>query len=256
MKEFLKMAGGICMEDKLRQLKKWIDESENIVFFGGAGVSTESGIPDFRSEGGIFQAINEYGVRPEVILSHTFFMQNPEVFFKYYKKTLLYPDAKPNDCHKALAKLEEMGKLKAVVTQNIDDLHQRAGSKNVLELHGTLYKNYCMKCGKTFDLDYVTADDGITRCDACDGIVRPDVVLYEEGLDQETIYKSVDHISKADLLIVGGTSLTVYPASSLVSSYRGKYLVIVNRDRTGRDSYADLAFHDSIGEVFSHINLD
>ena len=175
------------MDDKLKQLKKWIDESNNIVFFGGAGVSTESGIPDFRSEGGIFQAINEYGVRPEVILSHTFFMQNPEVFFKYYKKTLLYPDAKPNDCHKALAKLEEMGKLKAVVTQNIDDLHQRAGSKNVLELHGTLYKNYCMKCGKTFDLDYVTADDGITRCDACGGIVRPDVVLYEEGLDQETI---------------------------------------------------------------------
>ena len=244
------------MDDKLKQLKKWIDESENIVFFGGAGVSTESGIPDFRSEGGIFQAINEYGVRPEVILSHTFFMQNPEVFFKYYKKTLLYPDAKPNDCHKALAKLEEMGKLKAVVTQNIDDLHQRAGSKNVLELHGTLYKNYCMKCGKTFDLDYVTADDGITRCDVCGGIVRPDVVLYEEGLDQGTIYKSVDHISKADLLIVGGTSLNVYPAAGLLNYYRGNKLVLVNKSTTPYDNKAALVIAENIGEVFRKVILE
>ena len=226
------------------------------MFFGGAGVSTESGIPDFRSEGGIFQAINEYGVRPEVILSHTFFMQNPEVFFKYYKKTLLYPDAKPNDCHKALAKLEEMGKLKAVVTQNIDDLHQRAGSKNVLELHGTLYKNYCMKCGKTFDLDYVTSDDGITRCDACGGIVRPDVVLYEEGLDQETIYKSVDYISKADLLIVGGTSLNVYPAAGLLNYYRGNKLVLVNKSTTPYDNKAALVIAENIGEVFRKVILE
>lgn len=244
------------MDDKLKQLKKWIEESENIVFFGGAGVSTESGIPDFRSEGGIFQAINEYGVRPEVILSHTFFMQNPEVFFKYYKKTLLYPDAKPNDCHKALAKLEEMGKLKAVITQNIDDLHQRAGSKNVLELHGTLYKNYCMKCGKQFDLDYVTADDGITRCDVCGGIVRPDVVLYEEGLDQETIYKSVDHIGKADLLIVGGTSLNVYPAAGLLNYYRGNKLVLVNKSATPYDNKAALVIADNIGEVFRKVVLE
>jgi NAD-dependent deacetylase len=241
------------MEDKLKQLKKWIDESENIVFFGGAGVSTESGIPDFRIEGGIFQAINEYGVRPEVILSHTFFMQNPEVFFKYYKKTLLYPDAKPNDCHKALAKLEEMGKLKAVVTQNIDDLHQRAGSKNVLELHGTLYKNYCMKCGKTFDLDYVTADDGITRCDVCGGIVRPDVVLYEEGLDQNTIDRSVGAIAAADVLIIGGTSLNVYPAAGLINYYRGHKLVLINKSAVARDLAADLVITDPIGQVLSQI---
>ncbi len=244
------------MDEKWKQLKKWIDESDNIVFFGGAGVSTESGIPDFRSENGIFQAINEYGVRPEVILSHTFFMQNPEVFFKYYKKTLLYPDAKPNDCHKALAKLEEMGKLKAVITQNIDDLHQRAGSKNVLELHGTLYKNYCMKCGKTFDLDYVTADEGITRCDACGGIVRPDVVLYEEGLDQETIYQSVDFISKADLLIVGGTSLNVYPAAGLLNYYRGNKLVLVNKSATSYDNKAALVIAENIGEVFRKAVLE
>lgn len=244
------------MDEKWKQLKKWIDESDNIVFFGGAGVSTESGIPDFRSENGIFQAINEYGVRPEVILSHTFFMQNPEVFFKYYKKTLLYPDAKPNDCHKALAKLEGMGKLKAVITQNIDDLHQRAGSKNVLELHGTLYKNYCMKCGKTFDLDYVTADEGITRCDACGGIVRPDVVLYEEGLDQETIYQSVDFISKADLLIVGGTSLNVYPAAGLLNYYRGNKLVLVNKSATSYDNKAALVIAENIGEVFRKAVLE
>lgn len=244
------------MDEKWKQLKQWIEESDNIVFFGGAGVSTESGIPDFRSENGIFQAINEYGVRPEVILSHTFFMQNPEVFFKYYKKTLLYPDAKPNDCHKALAKLEEMGKLKAVITQNIDDLHQRAGSKNVLELHGTLYKNYCMKCGKTFDLDYVTADEGITRCDACGGIVRPDVVLYEEGLDQETIYKSVDYIGKADLLIVGGTSLNVYPAAGLLNYYRGNKLVLVNKSATSYDNKAALVIAENIGEVFRKVVLE
>lgn len=244
------------MDEKWKQLKQWIEESDNIVFFGGAGVSTESGIPDFRSENGIFQAINEYGVRPEVILSHTFFMQNPEVFFKYYKKTLLYPDAKPNDCHKALAKLEAMGKLKAVITQNIDDLHQRAGSKNVLELHGTLYKNYCVKCGKQFDLDYVTAEEGITRCDACGGIVRPDVVLYEEGLDQETIYRSVDYIEKADLLIVGGTSLNVYPAAGLLNYYRGSKLVLVNKSATPYDNKAALVIAENIGEVFRKAVLE
>ena len=188
-----------------------------------------------------------YGVRPEVILSHTFFEQNPEVFFKYYKKTLLYPDAKPNDCHKALARLEEMGKLKAVITQNIDDLHQRAGSKNVLELHGTLYRNYCVKCGKQFDLDYVTANDGITRCDACGGIVRPDVVLYEEGLDADTLRAAITHITRADMLIVGGTSLNVYPASGLIDYYKGNKLALINKSETPYDYRADLIINDSIG---------
>lgn len=244
------------MDAKWMQLKKWIEESENIVFFGGAGVSTESGIPDFRSEGGIFQAINAYGVRPEVILSHTFFVKNPEVFFKYYKETLLFPDAKPNDCHKALAKLEEMGKLKAVVTQNIDNLHQRAGSKNVLELHGTLYRNYCLKCGKEFDLEYVTAENGITRCDSCGGIVRPDVVLYEEGLPEDTLYAAIDAITKADLLIVGGTSLNVYPAAGLLQYYRGDKLVLINKSATPYDDKAALVIADNIGEVFRKMVLE
>ncbi len=244
------------MDEKWRQLKDWIDGSDNIVFFGGAGVSTESGIPDFRSEGGIFQAINEYGVRPEVILSHGFFMSNPEVFFKYYKKTLLFPDAKPNDCHKALAKLEGMGKLKAVITQNIDDLHQRAGSKNVLELHGTLYRNYCMKCGKEFDLDYVMADDDITRCDKCGGIVRPDVVLYEEGLNERTLRRSVEYISDADLLIVGGTSLNVYPAAGLLHYYKGNKLVLINKSATSYDNKAALVISENIGEVFREVVLE
>ena len=239
------------MRSEIETLKTWITESDNIVFFGGAGVSTESGIPDFRSTDGLYHQKFEYP--PETILSHTFFEQNPEVFFKYYKKTLLYPDAKPNDCHKALARLEEMGKLKAVITQNIDDLHQKAGSKNVLELHGTLYRNYCVKCGKQFDLDYVMANDGITRCDVCGGIVRPDVVLYEEGLDQETIYKSVDYISKADVLIVGGTSLNVYPAAGLLNYYRGNKLVLINRSATPYDDQANLIIHEKIGEVFAQV---
>ncbi len=188
--------------EKILQLKQWISDSDNIVFFGGAGVSTESGLPDFRSESGIFSAISEYGYRPETILSHTFFERNPEVFFTYYKKSLLYPDAMPNDCHKALAKLDEMGKLQAVITQNIDDLHQKAGSKEVLELHGTLYRNYCLHCGKKFSLEYVMQDAGTTRCDACGGVVRPDVVLYEEGLPQNVLMKAVEYIRKADVLIV------------------------------------------------------
>ena len=234
-------------------LKKIIDESNNIVFFGGAGVSTESGIPDFRSENGIYSAISEYGYRPETILSHTFFVKKPEVFFKYYKKTLLFPDAKPNYAHIALAKLEALGKVKAVITQNIDDLHQRAGSKEVLELHGTLYKNYCLKCGKDFDLDYVTKDEGITRCDKCGGIVRPDVVLYEEGLDNYTLDKSIDYISKAEVLIVGGTSLAVYPAAGLINYYKGNKLVLINKTETPYDGRANLIVRESIGEVFKKI---
>lgn len=245
--------GGDFLEEQLAQLQKWIQESDNIVFFGGAGVSTESGLPDFRSENGIFSAMSEYGYRPETILSHSFFQQNPEVFFKYYKKTLLYPDAKPNDCHKALAKLESDGKLKAVITQNIDDLHQKAGSKNVLELHGTLYRNYCLKCKQGFPLEYVIKDEGVTRCNICGGVVRPDVVLYEESLNGDTIEKSVEYISNADMLIIGGTSLNVYPAAGLINYYRGKKMVLINKSTTPYDHKASLIITKSIGEVFREI---
>lgn len=245
--------GGDFLEEEVAQLQKWIDESDNIVFFGGAGVSTESGLPDFRSENGVFSAMSEYGYRPETILSHSFFQQNPEVFFRYYKKTLLYPDAEPNDCHKALAKLEADGKLKAVITQNIDDLHQKAGSKNVLELHGTLYRNYCVKCGQTFPLDYVTQEEGITRCSHCGGIVRPDVVLYEESLNEDTIQKSVEYIANAEVLIVGGTSLNVYPAAGLIRYYRGKKMVLINKTATPYDDQASLIITRSIGEVFREV---
>lgn len=241
------------MTKEVMELKKIIDESNNIVFFGGAGVSTESGIPDFRSEKGIYSAVSEYGYNPETILSHSFFMRNKEIFFKYYKKNLLYPDAKPNNAHYGLAKLEKMGKLKAVITQNIDNLHQKAGSKNVLELHGTLYKNYCMKCGKNFDLDYVTKDCGITLCDKCGGVVRPDVVLYEEGLNQDVIRNSVKYISEADVLIVGGTSLAVYPAAGLIDYFRGNKLVLINKSVTPYDKKADLIINENIGEVFKEI---
>lgn len=241
------------MTKEVMELKKIINESNNIVFFGGAGVSTESGIPDFRSEKGIYSAVSEYGYNPETILSHSFFMKNKEIFFKYYKKNLLYPNAKPNNAHYGLAKLEKEGKLKAVITQNIDDLHQKAGSKNVLELHGTLYKNYCMKCGKNFDLDYVTKDYGITLCDKCGGVVRPDVVLYEEGLDQDVIRNSVKYISEADVLIVGGTSLAVYPAAGLIDYFRGNKLILINKSVTPYDKKADLIINENIGEVFKEI---
>ncbi len=237
------------MDAKWQQLKDWMEACENIVFFGGAGVSTESGIPDFRSENGIFAAVNAYGYQPEVILSHSFFSAHPEIFFQYYKKNLLYPNAKPNDCHKALADLEKIGKLRSVITQNIDDLHQKAGSKVVHELHGTLYRNFCIDCGKTFDLDYVTKDEGITRCDRCGGMVRPDVVLYEEGLDEDTIRKAVDDIAKADLLIVGGTSLNVYPAAGFLQYFRGKHLVLINKSETPFDHRADLVIRDNIAQV-------
>lgn len=241
------------MKEKLDILKKMIQESENIVFFGGAGVSTESGIPDFRSENGIFSAVNNYGYRPEMILSHTFFLTHPEVFFDYYKKTLLYPNAQPNEAHKALARLEEAGKLKAVITQNIDDLHQKAGSKNVLELHGTLYRNYCMKCGKEFPLEYVMQTEGITRCDSCQGIVRPDVVLYEEGLDEEVLSAAIYHLKQADMLIVGGTSLNVYPAAGLIDYYNGDKLVLINKSSTGFDHRANLIISENIGSVLKEI---
>ena len=242
------------MDKKYEQLKEWIDESKYIVFFGGAGVSTESGIPDFRSENGIFQAINEYGVRPEVILSHSFFVRSPEVFFKYYKKTLLYPDAKPNDCHRALAKLEQDGKLKAVVTQNIDGLHQAAGSKKVYELHGSVHRNYCEHCHALYDARYILDSKGVPVCEKCGGPVKPDVVLYEEGLDMATMQGATAAINSADLLIIGGTSLTVYPAAGLIDYYQGHRLVLINKSVTPLDSRADLLLQGSIGEIFSQLS--
>ncbi len=241
------------MEEKIDMLKKIIHDSNNIVFFGGAGVSTESGIPDFRSENGIFSAVNSYGYRPEMILSHTFFLTRPEIFFDYYKKTLLYPDAQPNEAHKALARLENEKKLKAVITQNIDDLHQKAGSKNVLELHGTLYRNYCMECNKKFPLEYVMQTDGITKCDACGGMVRPDVVLYEEGLDEKVMMDAIRYITQADVLIVGGTSLNVYPAAGLIDYYKGNKLILINKSTTSFDKKANLIISENIGSVLKKV---
>ena len=242
------------MDENIQKLQQMIDESPHIVFFGGAGVSTESGIPDFRSVDGLYNQKFDYP--PETILSHSFFVSHTAEFYDFYRQKMICLTARPNAAHRKLAELEAAGKLTAVITQNIDDLHQKAGSKNVLELHGTLYRNYCVKCGKQFDLDYVTANDGITRCDACGGIVRPDVVLYEEGLDQETIYKSVDYISKADVLIVGGTSLNVYPAAGLLNYYKGNKLVLINKSATPYDNKAALVIAENIGEVFKKIVLD
>ena len=240
-------------QENILKLKAMIEASDNIVFFGGAGVSTESGIPDFRSETGIYNTVHKYGCSPEQILSHTFFMRKPEIFYDFYKSTMVYREAEPNEAHKALAKLEKIGKLKAVVTQNIDGLHQKAGSEKVYELHGTIMKNYCMKCGQFYDLDYVTASEGVPRCEKCGGMVKPDVVLYEEGLDDTTISKSVRAIAEADVLIVGGTSLTVYPAAALLDAYCGQKLALINRDTTPRDDAAALVLRGSIGEILGSI---
>lgn len=236
-------------QDNISKLKAMIEASDNIVFFGGAGVSTESGIPDFRSETGIYNTVHKYGCSPEQILSHSYFMRKPEIFYDFYKTTMIYTDAEPNDAHKALARLEAMGKLKAVVTQNIDGLHQKAGSKAVYELHGTIMKNYCMKCGAPYDLEYVIQSDGVPRCEKCGGMVKPDVVLYEEGLDDTTIRKSVRAIAEADVLIIGGTSLNVYPAAGFINYYQGNKLVLINKSETPYDVKADLLIHDSIGKV-------
>lgn len=236
-------------QENILKLKAMIEESDNIVFFGGAGVSTESGIPDFRSETGIYNTVHKYGCSPEQILSHSYFMRKSEVFYDFYKTTMIYTDAEPNEAHKALAKLEALGKLKAVVTQNIDGLHQKAGSKAVYELHGTVMKNYCMKCGKTYGLDYVMQSEGVPRCEKCGGMVKPDVVLYEEGLDDATIRKSIKAIMEADVLIIGGTSLNVYPAAGFINYYQGRKLVLINKSETTYDSKADLLIHDSIGKV-------
>ena len=234
-------------------LKEMIEQSDNIVFFGGAGVSTESGIPDFRSETGIYNTIKRYQRSPEEILSHSFFMAHPDIFYDFYKSTMLYLDAKPNKAHLALAKLEAMGKLKAIVTQNIDGLHQLAGSKRVYELHGTVHRNYCMRCHEAYDTEYILKAEGVPRCEKCGDIVKPDVVLYEEGLNEMTITASLNAIRKADVLIIGGTSLNVYPAAGFIQYYSGNKLVLINKSETPYDRKADLLVHDSIGDVLGAV---
>ncbi len=235
------------------QLQRWVTESENIVFFGGAGVSTESGIPDFRSVDGLYH--QSYDYPPETILSRTFFDKNPEEFYRFYRDKMLCSGVRPNAAHLKLAELERAGKLKAVVTQNIDGLHQMAGSRTVYELHGSVHRNYCMKCRQFFDGDFIARSEGVPRCPMCGGMVKPDVVLYEEGLDQETMEAAVLAINRADMLIVGGTSLVVYPAAGLINYYRGDKLVLINRDATPYDKRAGLVIHDSLGKVLGSLQV-
>ena len=236
--------------DKIRQLQDMINESNRIVFFGGAGVSTESNIPDFRSADGLYK--QKYRYSPEQIVSHSFFMQHTEEFYDFYKEKMMFLDAKPNKAHLKLAELEAAGKLTAVITQNIDGLHQAAGSKNVLELHGCIHRNYCMRCKKQYSARFVKESKGIPTCD-CGGTIRPDVVLYEEGLDNQIIQKSIRAISEADMLIIGGTSLIVYPAAGLIDYYRGNKLVVINMSVTSQDKNADLVIQEPIGKVFAGI---
>ncbi len=236
--------------DKLDILKKWVEESDRIVFFGGAGVSTESGIADFRSVDGLYRQKFEYP--PEVIISHSFYARKPEYFFNFYREKMLPLGFEPNITHQVLARWEAEGRLSAVVTQNIDGLHQKAGSQHVLELHGSVLRNYCTRCHKFHSAEFVKESTGIPRCN-CGGIVKPDVVLYEESLNQDTIEQSVDAISKADLLIVAGTSLTVYPAAGLINYFQGNRLVLINRDETPYDYQANLVFHQSLGEIFAQL---
>ena len=236
--------------EKLDLLRKWVEESNRIVFFGGAGVSTESGIPDFRSVDGLYSQKFDYP--PETIISHSFYQRRPEYFFRFYREKMLPLGFEPNTTNKVLARLEAEGKLSAVVTQNIDGLHQKAGSKRVYELHGSVLRNYCVRCGKFHSAEFVKESEGVPKC-VCGGTVKPDVVLYEESLDGETIEKSVAAIQNADLLIVAGTSLTVYPAAGLVNYYRGNRLVLINRDETPYDGYANLVFHESLGNIFSKL---
>ena len=232
------------------QLKQWIEASDNIVFFGGAGVSTESGIPDFRSVDGLYH--QKYDYPPETILSHTFYMEKTEEFYKFYRDKMLALDAKPNAAHLKLAELEAKGKLKAVVTQNIDGLHQAADSKNVLELHGSVHRNYCRKCGRLYDASYIKESTGVPKC-ACGGQIKPDVVLYEEGLDDVTMQSAIHFISQAEILIIGGTSLAVYPAAGLIDFYKGNKLVLINKSATPLDRRADLVIQAPIGEVFQQV---
>jgi NAD-dependent deacetylase len=246
----------------IERLKEIIDGSSHIVFFGGAGVSTESGIPDFRSEAGLYKAEQEYGRSPESIISHSSFMAEPDLFYSYYKGNMIFPDAGPNDAHRALAKLEKDGKLKAIVTQNIDGLHQAAGGENVYELHGSVHRNYCLSCGAKFGLDYILdpancadrdgAQTHTPRCSVCGGLVRPDVVLYEEPLDEAVVSGAVKEIASADTLIVGGTSLVVYPAAGYLGYFKGKNLVLINKSETGYDSKANLVIREPIGKVLSN----
>lgn len=240
------------MNELETKLLKVIKESNNIVFFGGAGVSVESGIPDFRSANGLYNDKSYSKYAPEEILSHSFFVNHTDLFYKFYKDKMIYENAKPNDCHKALARLEEMGKVKAVVTQNIDNLHTLAGSKTVYELHGSVMRNTCMSCKKKYSLSDVMKSNGVPKC-TCGGIIKPDVVLYEEGLDYETMMNALNAISSCDTLIIGGTSLAVYPASSLINYFKGRTLVIINKSRTIYDGRADILIEDSIGKVFKEI---
>ena len=240
------------MDSYISKLAELISAGSRIVFFGGAGVSTESGIPDFRSEDGVFSAIRKYGYPPEELLSHSFFARKPDIFYRYYKELLMSTDAKPNDAHIALSQLEQMGKLSAVVTQNIDGLHQKAGSKNVFELHGSIHRNFCMKCHRFFDAEYVKNHSGIPYC-PCGGMIKPDVVLYEEALDPDVMRGAAKHIQNADMLIIGGTSLQVYPAAGFIDCYSGNKLVLINKSRTPYDGRADLVINAPIGQVFRQV---
>ena len=237
------------MNTEIEKLTQILRDSNNIVFFGGAGCSCESGIPDFRSASGLWNEKLKINLTPEQLVSHTMFMKYPKEFFEFYRDKLIYPDAKPNAAHIALAKLEEMGKLKAVVTQNIDGLHQAAGSKHVYELHGSVLRNYCVKCHAFYDKKFILESKGVPTCTKCGGNVKPDVVLYEEGLDDNVIRGAIAAISKADTLIIGGTSLVVYPAAGLINYFRGKNLVLINKSSTSADNKADLVIHEAIGKV-------
>lgn len=237
-------------EEEVRKLQDIIDDSQNIVFFGGAGVSTESNIPDFRSADGLYQ--QQYKYSPEQIVSHSFFVRNTEAFYEFYKSKMMFLDAKPNPAHKKLAELEAAGKLSAVITQNIDGLHQAAGSKNVLELHGSIHRNYCQRCHQFYDAAYVKNAEGIPKC-SCGGVIKPDVVLYEEGLDSSIIEKSIHAISMADTLIIGGTSLVVYPAAGFIDYFRGKHLVVINKGATAREVGAELTIAAPIGQIMAQI---
>lgn len=241
------------METDVQTLQRWIDESRSIVFFGGAGVSTESGIPDFRSVDGLYN--QKYAYPPEEILSRTFFDRKPEEFYRFYRDKMLCLTARPNPAHRKLARLEAAGRLRSIVTQNIDGLHQLAGSKRVWELHGSVHRNHCMRCGKSYPAQWVLDSTGVPKCD-CGGIVKPDVVLYEEQLDSDVIQGAVNDIQKADLLIVGGTSLAVYPAAGLINYYRGSRLVLINKSETPRDSQADLVLHGPIGQILDQIEVN
>lgn len=238
-------------EEEVKKLQAIIDDSSDIVFFGGAGVSTESNIPDFRSADGLYQ--QKYRYSPEQIVSHSFFMQNTEGFYEFYKEKMMFLDAKPNPAHQKLAELEQAGKLSAVITQNIDGLHQAAGSRKVYELHGSVHRNYCEKCGAFYDAEYILHSEGVPACEKCGGRIKPDVVLYEEGLDTATMQGAIEAIRHAEVLIIGGTSLTVYPAAGLIDYYEGRKLVLINKSVTPMDSRADLLLQGSIGEIFSSL---